>query len=245
MVRRPEAAVRLSRDFDVERLRRDLQVAERYGGYTVPGRYDGLPGYYHDGEWTGVGLVAIDGRYDDTSSGAVPSAPFRETEVLAHTRYFKRLLDSLPFQKRSVRLSYLPPGGVIRPHVDASTRRGGMVRLHLPIVTDPEVRFFVGGRRWRWREGELWFADVARVHSVENRSPVTRVHLLIDGVVNEAMLELFPAPYVRQANRCTNRSTNGSDSTHRKERGAVRHPPCAARGTKPRRLELNATSFSA
>ena len=43
-----------------------------------------------------------------------------------------------------------------------------------------------------WQEGEFWFGNFNEMHSVHNQSDETRVHLVLDCTVNEALLALFP-----------------------------------------------------
>ena len=85
----------------------------------------------------------------------------------------------------------LEPGGVIREHSDTflSSR---IVRLHIPVVTHPDVEFHLDGRRCDWAPGELWYGDFSRPHRAVNRSQVTRLHLVIDVVADDMLLALFP-----------------------------------------------------
>jgi hypothetical protein len=41
--------------------------------------------------------------------------------------------------------------------------------------------------------GEIWYCDFSRWHWVENRSPIARVHLVCELVVNDWLRQLFPA----------------------------------------------------
>ena len=47
----------------------------------------------------------------------------------------------------------------------------------------------------KWREGEIWYADFTLPHSVRNLSPIRRVHMVIDVLVTEELLDLFPADF--------------------------------------------------
>ena len=42
--------------------------------------------------------------------------------------------------------------------------------------------------------GEAWYTNVCLPHSVENRSAVNRVHLVLDMEVNDWVRQLFPRP---------------------------------------------------
>jgi len=94
----------------------------------------------------------------------------------------------------------LAPCGKIKPHQDAGFGfANGMLRLHIPIITDPRVEFFIDGQRVHWNAGELWYGDFSCFHSVENRSDVTRYHLVMDVGVNDFVLSLFPPDFAKQA----------------------------------------------
>lgn len=176
---------KLSRTYDVSRLVGDLRALERF--IPVPQASD-----YHDGEWRGLCLIGVNGDYADAASGGA-MGPFAETELLARTPYFRGLIEELPCSKRAVRLLFLPPGGRIRPHNDEGVSfESGFLRLHVPIVTHQDVHFILGGQRCEWLPGELWYGDFSQTHEVENRSPVLRVHLVLDVLLSRALLELFP-----------------------------------------------------
>jgi hypothetical protein len=88
----------------------------------------------------------------------------------------------------------LEPGAHIHEHTDIGDGwEMGRVRLHVPIVTDERVDFFVDGRRVVMRPGELWYCDFTRPHRVHNRSDVGRVHMVLDLVVDEWLRGVFPA----------------------------------------------------
>ena len=182
-------AIRLPRAYDVARLVSDLNVLRDVSSAPQPGPY-------HKGEWTGIALHAIGGR-----DSVFPSSPgldqYRETENLRRTPYFKSVLDDLKCPKEVVRILFLPPGGHIKNHFDFHTSfQFGLLRLHVPIVTHPDVTFIIDGERVTMGVGELWYGDFSKVHSVKNDSPVVRVHMVIDVQINDFLLGLFPEDYV-------------------------------------------------
>ncbi len=184
-------AVRLPRTYDVERLRQDLQVLRDVQGAPQPGPY-------HAGEWTGIALHSMGGK-DSVFPSAAGMDSYQETENLKRTPYFKYVLDDLKCPKEVVRILFLPPGGYIKDHFDFHTSfQFGLLRLHIPIITHPDVIFKIDGQRMIWNAGELWFGDFSRVHSVKNDSPVVRVHMVIDVQINDFVLSLFPEDYIAQ-----------------------------------------------
>ena len=185
------AAIRLPRTYDVDLLVRDLETLK-----NIPGAAQ--PGPYHAGEWTGVALHSSGGKQSaDPSAAALDS--YRATEALEHAPYYKSILDELECPKEVVRILSLPPGGHIKDHYDYHTNfQYGLIRLHLPIVTHPDVVFVIAGQRVVWNAGELWYGDFSKVHSVKNNSPITRIHMVIDVQINDFVLGLFPEDYVEK-----------------------------------------------
>lgn len=190
MSRSPDpVAVRLPRDYDVELLQRDLHTLQEV-------RRAPQPGPYHKGEWTGIALYSMGGR-QSTFPSAAGTDHYQATEELQLAPYFKQVLDDLECPKEVVRILFLPPEGHIKDHFDFQTSfQFGLLRLHLPIVTHPDVVFLIDGQRMSWNPGELWYGDFSKVHSVKNNSQVVRVHLVIDVQINEFVLSLFPEDFI-------------------------------------------------
>jgi len=196
-----DITVRLPRTYSVDLLERDLQTLR--GVPTAP-----QPGPYHKGEWTGIALYSMGGK-----DSVYPSAPgmdrYQETESVRRTPYIKKILDDLECPKEVVRLLFLPPGGHIKDHFDFHTNfQFGLLRLHIPILTHPDVIFTIDGQRMNWKAGELWYGDFSRVHSVLNNSQIVRVHMVIDVQINDFVLGLFPADFVER------RRAEGISMTH-------------------------------
>jgi tetratricopeptide (TPR) repeat protein len=81
-------------------------------------------------------------------------------------------------------LAKLAAGGEIPRHTDAGYSLMNCHRVHLPIITNGGVEFFVGGESVHMRAGELWEINNATMHGVENRGGDDRVHLIIDWMPN-------------------------------------------------------------
>jgi hypothetical protein len=184
-------AIRLPRTYDVDLLLRDLEALKDIERAAQPGPY-------HGGEWTGIALHSMGGKQTADPSAAGMDV-YQETEALQHAPYLKHILDDLVCPKEVVRLLTLPPGGHIKDHYDFHTNfQYGLLRLHIAIVTHPDVDFIIGGDHVFFAPGELWYGDFSKVHSVENRSPVTRVHMVIDVQINDFVLDLFPPDYIER-----------------------------------------------
>ena len=78
-----------------------------------------------------------------------------------------------------VQLAELPPGQVIEEHRDAGVL-ALIHRLHVPLVTDPKVRFTIAGGDYFLARDILYDLNNVVMHAVVNASEVMRVHLLVD-----------------------------------------------------------------
>ncbi|MCA9670267.1 MAG: aspartyl/asparaginyl beta-hydroxylase domain-containing protein [Myxococcales bacterium] len=179
-------AVRLASSYDAETLAREVAA--------LAGTEHGQPGPFATLGWDGIALVQGDGRADDARSPRPSVGGAQPTAALARCPYLTEALGALPAPLLCARLLYLEPGGTVGAHRDPIGPPVGVVRLHIPIVTHDEVRFFLGGERLRWSPGELWYGDFAFAHWLENPSPITRVHLVLDSTLSDGLLALFPEP---------------------------------------------------
>lgn len=83
-------------------------------------------------------------------------------------------------------LAKLVAGGKIPKHTDAGYSLLNCHRIHLPIVTNEDVYFHVGGEEINMRAGELWEINNGTVHAVDNRGTEDRIHLIVDWMPNHA-----------------------------------------------------------
>lgn len=185
------ASIRLNMDFDPDKLLKDLEAAKS--------QFQSAPqaGAYHDGSWTGIALKAINGDYKNTMAMSFTNVDY--TEVMDHCPYFREILDALPFPVGVTRILFLPPGKKIGEHTDKGfSWENGHLRLHIPIVTDPKVRFQIGAESVHWPVGQFWFGDFNQPHWLHNESDITRVHIVMDCFVTEELLALFPEEALAQ-----------------------------------------------
>src|SRR5262249_1138136 len=145
-------SIRLDRAYDATALARELAELESVERLSQPGPY-------HNGEWKGISLVSLGGKPSARSSTAGLEG-YAPCAVLDAVPSFRSVLDGLACPKQVVRLLWLPPGGKIGEHKDSAVGfAAGQLRLHVPIVTHPDVVFMLGGERVRWGAGELWYGD--------------------------------------------------------------------------------------
>ena len=179
--------------YDVERLRADLQVAEQQGRAHLHWSTK-----EHDGGWSAIPLVSLDGK-EDAEALRSGKGRYVKTPILKHCPYFEEIIDSFQCPRQRVRLMRLESGTNIHEHRDLGDSWAlGQVRIHIPIITHEEVYFYVDGERVMMRPGELWYCDFSRPHRVANRSPIARVHLVLDLTVNPWLRQMFPAETLRE-----------------------------------------------
>lgn len=77
----------------------------------------------------------------------------------------------------------------IKPHVDKGYSLINCNRVHVPLFTNDQVQFSVGGESRTLNEGEVWEINNADVHAVSNASDSPRVHLIIDWTPRETLLK--------------------------------------------------------
>jgi len=83
----------------------------------------------------------------------------------------------------------LPAGGRIAPHVDTHASLRLSHRIHVPLVTNPRVRFFIDGVPHRFAAGRAVEINNQLSHSVMNDGPDDRVHLIFDYLPPERLAE--------------------------------------------------------
>lgn len=75
-------------------------------------------------------------------------------------------------------LAELAPGSTIPRHQDGGELLTRSHRCHVPIVTNPHVRFEIGETAHYFAPGEVWEVDNMRRHGVVNLGKSRRVHLI-------------------------------------------------------------------
>jgi hypothetical protein len=68
------------------------------------------------------------------------------------------------------------------------------LRFHLPIVTNPGVRFPMDGRIFSMKPGWVHIFNVACMHGVVNDGDALRIHLIFDCYLNDYILQELVAP---------------------------------------------------
>ena len=139
-------------------------------------------------------LVSHDGGDNDDTQGAMAPAP-----RLARCPYLEQVMASFQTVIGRSRLMRLEPGAEVTPHTDIDFYWRDRIRIHVPIVTDPSVRFNCDGVEIHMGEGEAWIFDNWRPHHVINGSGIRRVHLVMDTVGSAAFWRLASGGVVASA----------------------------------------------
>ena len=165
--------MRLSRPFIRLPFRFDAERLAAEAGQFAPDRWmrhpSGLPGN------SAIALISSDGGDNDSFEGEK-----RPTPHLEACPYTQQVMASFGEVLSRSRLMKLDAGSEVRLHVDFNYHWFSRVRIHIPIVTNPEVIFHCGPERLHMAAGECWIFDSWRRHRVVNASERARIHLVID-----------------------------------------------------------------
>lgn len=134
-------------------------------------------------------LVARDGRPEDDGVRG-PMAP---TPVLEQLPSIRRVLAALDSPIGRTRLMRLDGDAEASAHVDVNYYWLNHLRVHVPVLTTPGVRFVVGEASTHMRAGEAWVFDTWQRHNVLNPDETRRIHLVIDTVGSSALWSLIDA----------------------------------------------------
>lgn len=110
-------------------------------------------------------LAIIADFYDESPKGRVLTEKFG-------TGYFVR-----------ANLARLLAGATIAEHRDMNFSFAHSHRVHVPVVTNDQVRITVDGESLSIPEGEIYEINNRRLHSVCNAGNEPRVHLILDYVL--------------------------------------------------------------
>jgi hypothetical protein len=111
-------------------------------------------------------------------------------------------LLGLGTQERIRFMRLAPGGGELTRHTDqvepdAGVTDGTLMRIHLPIKTNPKVDFTVWDYRGKERtvnmkKGELWYLDIRKPHRAINGGNEERIHLVVDIGATDDLKSLLP-----------------------------------------------------
>jgi hypothetical protein len=167
---------RLPVRFDARRLREETAALPPTAWAKHPKDYAGN---------SSVRLISAAGGENDYFNGVMLPTPH-----LMQSPYIRQVLASFGVVWGRSRLMKLAPFAGVRQHADAHHHWFDRVRVHIPVVTHPDVRFYCGSDSVHMAEGEAWVFDNWRLHRVENPVDAERVHLVADTSGNAAFWQL-------------------------------------------------------
>ena len=114
---------------------------------------------------------------------------------------WNRLADiALPLMNDIIKTHYSPGGTVIRamaaklvaggkitPHTDRHPSFHAGHRIHVPITTNPRVRFMIDGQPFQFQIGEAYEINNQKMHSVMNKGKEDRITFIFDYVPKDKM----------------------------------------------------------
>lgn len=123
-------------------------------------------------------LVAAHGDPADESF----DGPMLPTPELRRCPYLTQVIAALGATVGRSRLMRLAGRSEVNAHVDQGYYWAERVRVHVPVLTQPTVRFECGGTATHMAAGECWIFDTWRLHRVLNDTDTMRIHLVVDTV---------------------------------------------------------------
>ncbi len=155
--------------FDAERLAREVAAIPEAAWRPHPQGYPGNDA---------LTLITVNGDpYSDARNG-----PMGPTAHLLACPYLMQVLEALGATWGRSRLMRLSGAAEVTPHVDTDYYWRDHMRVHVPIVTQPTVRFLCGGEAINMAAGQCWIFDTWSLHSVHNDATRARIHLVADTV---------------------------------------------------------------
>lgn len=131
-------------------------------------------------------LLAVDGEPANESF----AGHMRPTPELLRCPYLMQAMASFGATLGRSRLMRLAGQAEVTAHVDQGYYWAERVRVHVPILTQPTVRFECGEHAIHMAAGECWIFDTWRHHNVINDHSRSRIHLVADTVGGERFWDL-------------------------------------------------------
>ena len=178
--------------FDANKMQQEtLQLGRQYWKLHFQVRH-------YNGEWSAIPLRSING---DVTNGFISpvegASQYKDTVLLKDCPYITEVLGHFKCTLLSVRLLKLTAGTRIHEHKDSDLCvEEGLVRFHIPVITNAAIEFYLDKERMVLQEGECWYMNFNLPHSLYNGSDTDRIHLVIDAEVNDWVKDLFQSPAI-------------------------------------------------
>jgi len=175
----------LKTPLDHEKLLSDLEKAQDLHKYTSKAF----------GGWESIPLRSLKGVTGPEGSRASGQHASSDADLFKDTNVMPDYISSIVKQIASgsgilkVRLMRLQAKRTIGEHKDQFSPGPPVARLHIPIVTNPDVIFQVNRKPYHMQLGHVYYIDVSQLHAVSNKGKEDRVHLVFDLVRNHDVEE--------------------------------------------------------
>lgn len=134
-------------------------------------------------------LVAVGGDpANESFAGRMEATPH-----LARCPYLQETLAATGVVVGRTRLMRLSGHSEVTRHADRGYYWADRVRVHIPVVTQPTVRFDCEDQHVNMAAGECWIFDTWRQHRVLNDDTRSRIHLVVDTVGGDAFWAMVEA----------------------------------------------------
>jgi len=173
--------------FDVIKLNQEVLAAEakhRFLNKSVSG-------------WSSIPVRSVNGMEGEKGNlgsginNSVKPEDYRYTTVMKECPYLQSILESFGAPILKVRIMKLIRNKVIGTHID-QFQDDKVIRFHIPVLTDENVRFFVGKDNKYLEAGHMYWVNVRNPHYVTNTSKtIDRIHIVFDMYQNKAIEDLF------------------------------------------------------
>ena len=169
--------IQLPVSFDAPALAAEIAAVDEAEWIAHP---QGFPGN------SALPLISVNGDVlDDGVEG-----PMRPTPLLERLPYTRQVLGALGAVLGRTRLMRLSGDAEVKPHIDQGYYWTERMRVHVPVVTTPTVRFYCGTADINMAAGECWIFDTWRLHRVHNDARQARIHLVVDTVGGDGLWEM-------------------------------------------------------
>lgn len=149
----------------------------------------------HPQGFAGNSAIPLVSREGNPTSNAV-AGPMRPTPQLEACPYLMQVMATIGGVWGRSRLMRLSGQAEVTAHVDIDYYWREHIRVHVPIVTQPEVRFDCGSSSVHMAAGECWVFDTWSRHRVINSADRARIHLVADTVGGSGFWNLVGAARV-------------------------------------------------
>lgn len=152
--------------------------SDMWGNFSERSSYPGSPHYSTD-------CIVLRGNSSNSSEdfqSEIESDWWIGSNDFVNTRRLVELVrDSLKCERiGKVMFTSLYENSTIPPHIDEGAYSDYYQRIHIPILTSPDVIFRCGDESINMAPGGVYLFDHKKIHSVENNGLEERIHLIVD-----------------------------------------------------------------